>query len=307
MPAYWLTFRLKEEAPDRGWPLSDLRALITRVNTHPDAPKAIEWWRMHSHQQAQVGDRIYVFKQGTRTPRGIIGVGEIFGGPEERATPTDPDLRWRVGVWFQKLVDPTSGFILPLAAVEDVLPTFLLNAAASGFSVPDGVAGELERRLAPILLPGAPAFDSERADDPTFDPASVADERERATRAICVRRGQSAFRAALMAAYDWRCAVTGCDVADVLEAAHISPYNGPSSNRASNGLLLHADIHTLFDCGLLAIDPNTRQVVIAAKLKGSNYAALAGQILREPKTGSDRPDLICLQQRMASFEAGGKK
>jgi hypothetical protein len=46
-------------------------------------------------------------------------------------------------------------------------------------------------------------------------------------RAICVRRGRPAFRAALLAAYGGRCAITDCDVEDVLEAAHISPYSGP--------------------------------------------------------------------------------
>jgi len=37
MPAYWLTYVPKEESPDRGWPLSDLRALIDRVKADPEA------------------------------------------------------------------------------------------------------------------------------------------------------------------------------------------------------------------------------------------------------------------------------
>lgn len=302
MSAYWLTFRPKEESKDRGWPLASLRDLIARVEANPDAPEAVERWRMHSHVQARVGDRVYVFKQGNASPRGIIGVGEIVTMADERATPTDSDIRWRVGVRFQKLVDPTVRFLLPLDAIEDFVPVSLVNAAASGFSVPDDVAGELERRLAPILMAGTPAIGSDQADDPAFDPCSARDERERAMRAICIRRGQPAFRKALMTAYGGRCAVTGCDVEDVLEAAHISPYSGTSSDHVTNGLLLRADIHTLLDCGLLAVDPSTREVV----LTGSDYAHLTGKKLREPATPGDRPDRLYLRQRLAELELAGR-
>jgi HNH endonuclease len=34
---------------------------------------------------------------------------------------------------------------------------------------------------------------------------------------------------------------------DILEAAHISPYRGEEDNHPENGLLLRADLHTLFD------------------------------------------------------------
>src|ERR1700722_13744752 len=42
----------------------------------------------------------------------------------------------------------------------------------------------------------------------------------------------------------------------VLEAAHITPYMGASTNSLLNGLLLRADIHTLFNLGLISIDPD---------------------------------------------------
>jgi putative restriction endonuclease len=57
-----------------------------------------------------------------------------------------------------------------------------------------------------------------------------------------------------MTVYSGRCAITDCEIDDVLEAAHISPYSGRSSDQVCNGLLLRADVHTLFDCGLLAFD-----------------------------------------------------
>ena len=33
------------------------------------------------------------------------------------------------------------------------------------------------------------------------------------------------------------------------------PYKGEETNHVQNGILLRGDIHTLFDCGLIAIDP----------------------------------------------------
>ena len=300
MPAYWLTYVPKEKSPDRGWPLSDLRALIDRVEADPDEPEAIEWWRI-ANRDARIGERVYVFKQGTRSPRGVFGVGEIVGRPKRVGTPTDPDVRLRANIRFQKLVDPTAGFLLPLATVDDFVPQRLIDAPRSGVRIPDDVAVELERRLVSVLLAGTLAVNSKEADNPAYDPASVADDRERAMRGICIRRGQPAFRAALLAAYGGRCAITDCGIEDVLEAAHISPYSGPSSDHVCNGLLLRADIHTLFDCGLLAFDPKTRQVVLANRLRGSDYAHLAGQVLREPSDPAHQPSPLCLAQRLGTM------
>ncbi len=300
MSAYWLTFCPAEEAPDRGWPLAELRDLIARVSL---APESTEWWRIHSHQQARVGDRVYIFKQGTASPRGVIGVGEIVTAPDFRPTPIDLPPRWRVEIRFQKLVDPTQEFLLSLFAIEDIVPASLVTAAASGFSVPDDVALELERRLAPVLLAGQLAPDSGQAVDAAFDSVSTLDEREQALRAICIRRGQPAFRAALLDAYEGRCAITGCNVSDVLEAAHISPYGGPSTNQVSNGLLLRADIHTLFDYGLLAVDPKTLRVAIAGKLTVSEYSSLEGASLRTPRDPAHWPSPLNLAQRFGIFKA----
>ncbi len=60
-----------------------------------------------------------------------------------------------------------------------------------------------------------------------------------------------------MVRYEHRCVVTGCTVIAVLEAAHIRPYRRPEDNDVKNGLLLRADIHTLFDLNLLGIEPGT--------------------------------------------------
>ena len=49
-------------------------------------------------------------------------------------------------------------------------------------------------------------------------PEGVADARERVLSSIVRRRGQPAFRQRLLAAYNGRCAITGCDVEAVLDA-----------------------------------------------------------------------------------------
>jgi hypothetical protein len=171
MSAFWLTYVPKEESPDRGWPLSDLRTLIDRVEADPDAPGSTEWWRI-ANSGAQIGDRVYVFKQGTQSPRGVIGVGEIVGLPQRRSTLTDPKMRLRANIRFQNLVDPTGGFLLPLAEVEDFVPRNLIDAKRSGTLVRADVAAELERRLAPVLLVGTSPINSKQADNPTYDPGS---------------------------------------------------------------------------------------------------------------------------------------
>ena len=105
------------------------------------------------------------------------------------------------------------------------------------------------------------------------------------------RRGQAGFRAALLEAYGGRCAVTGFDAVPALEGAHLRPYRGPESNHVTNGLLLRADIHTLFDLGLLAFDPSaTRTVAISKLLAGTQYAELASSQLADPGQSWQRPN-----------------
>ncbi|MBX7497226.1 HNH endonuclease [Qipengyuania sp. 6B39] len=121
-----------------------------------------------------------------------------------------------------------------------------------------------------------------------FDPASVEDGRKKVLASVARRQGQGAFRRALMRAYDGQCAVTGCAIEALLEAAHIHPYLGPETNHTTNGLLLRADIHTLFDLGLMAIN-HSNQVVVSDRLLGSDYDHLSGKSLQTPTDAADHP------------------
>jgi putative restriction endonuclease len=111
-----------------------------------------------------------------------------------------------------------------------------------------------------------------------YSPTGV-DGRQRVLRQICARRGQQAFRDELRSRYGDQCLVSGCKVLHVLEAAHIQPYRGESDNHPENGLLLRADLHTLFDLDLMGIEPSTLSVQFHGAVKLGEYAELHGRRL----------------------------
>ncbi len=83
---------------------------------------------------------------------------------------------------------------------------------------------------------------------------------------IKIRRGQPRFRQKLLKLYENTCIVTGCRIPELLEAAHILPHSEKNDYSLSNGLLLRADIHTLFDLGMIAIDPVSLELKMNEKL-----------------------------------------
>jgi putative restriction endonuclease len=121
-----------------------------------------------------------------------------------------------------------------------------------------------------------------------FDPESLDDGREKTLAMVRRRQGQPAFRRMLLKSYEGKCAVTGCSVEPLLEAAHIRPYFGKATNVSANGLLLRADIHTLFDAGLISI-ADDRHILVSARISSSEYAALQASHIREPRSIIDRP------------------
>jgi hypothetical protein len=149
---------------------------------------------------------------------------------------------------------------------------------------------------------GDAAHDRARAEaDPTvqdFDLSSVADQRDRAIAEVVRRRGQAKFRKALLDAYRGRCAITGCDAVEALEAAHIAPYRGDYSDHVQNGLLLRADLHSLFDLGLISIDPRRMTVVLATELAGTTYGQLSGSSLSVPADPNQRPSIEALAKHL---------
>lgn len=70
-----------------------------------------------------------------------------------------------------------------------------------------------------------------------------------------IRPGGAAFRKAVLER-DKHCVITGCDITEALDAAHIKPSRlceGQEYYDIENGLLLRADVHRLFDRGVFTI------------------------------------------------------
>jgi hypothetical protein len=89
--------------------------------------------------------------------------------------------------------------------------------------------------------------------------------------AVKIRKGQPKFRKNLLKLYDGKCAITNCNISQVLEAAHIIKHSKSGINHSKNGILLRSDIHSLFDLKKIRINPNNNHVEVDRTLKDSIY------------------------------------
>lgn len=165
----------------------------------------------------------------------------------------------------------------------------------------DGGRLKVKRVEAPIMLEITKA-EADAATACAFDPTNQKDARKKTIGTIVRRRGQPAFRKTLLAEYEDRCAITGCSVTDLLEAAHISPYKGEHTNVAENGLLLRADIHTLFDLYLLCIEPVGMTVCLHPDLNNSEYAHLQGVRIRQTRNATRCPNVDALRVHLTQCD-----
>lgn len=136
---------------------------------------------------------------------------------------------------------------------------------------------QFERFEPPELNAEGPERSVSGGDD--FVPPDV-DDRDFTLREAALRPWQGQFRDALFERYGARCCISGCAVAEALEAAHITPYRGEKSNDPRNGLVLRSDLHTLFDRYLLGIDPATLRIALSGALAvDSTYEGFDGKEL----------------------------
>lgn len=316
---FWL------EATDRADIGADLRAPLTDASGHDN-------WRYSLLKEAQIGDIVLHYNKSAGVG-GIVGWSRIAAPPHDapivwaargtfaRARGDDPIAR-------PGYLIPLSDFHqLPQALTLQVLrksaPTlrqlvddvYARHGKETSLYFPFDVSGVRDLRLlqgygfklpkhfldifpelSSVPRDGPLPLAADDADTNAFDPEGIEDARERVIRGIKIRRGQKNFRDALLAAYGGRCAITGCSIQDVLEAAHITPYLGPETNHVTNGLLLRTDLHTLLDCDLLGIDPATQKVLLAPSLRtSSDYGHLHGQSLRCPSPVSASPSIKALE------------
>jgi hypothetical protein len=136
----------------------------------------------------------------------------------------------------------------------------------------------------------APAATAALATEPELDNAVTTDLELRAARfaQVEVRTQQAAFRLAVFRACEGRCVVTGCDVPEALEAAHLTGRDWRAGqNAAEDGILLRRDLHTLYDKGLLVIG-EAGQVEFASRVR-QHYGQWHGsQVAHTPEPTASR-------------------
>ena len=104
-------------------------------------------------------------------------------------------------------------------------------------------------------------------------------ERRRISREFLDRPFQSQFRRNILVGFQKTCLVTGTNLENVLEAAHIKPVAKNGSDQLSNGLCLRTDIHRLYDSGHLKIFPDGRLILSDAVRMPNNYQSLPEGII----------------------------
>jgi putative restriction endonuclease len=110
-------------------------------------------------------------------------------------------------------------------------------------------------------------------------------------RVVRTRRVQSFFRAAVLASYEFRCALSDMAVPELLNASHIVPWNADKERRADprNGIALNALYDRAFDRGFITFDESLR-LVVSSRLKKdrppvlqrATFSEIEGKRLRRP-------------------------
>lgn len=134
----------------------------------------------------------------------------------------------------------TAAQLLPGGILEafsrDVLAALLQRAAELAISLPDEPLRQYQKRIKQYLdeHPGLRGTEAEAE--------------------VTRRIGQDTYREALMQYWQGCCAVTGCDIPELLRASHAKPWKDatdPERLDVFNGFLLRADLDALFDAGLI--------------------------------------------------------
>ena len=113
------------------------------------------------------------------------------------------------------------------------------------------------------------------------------------------RTGQAAFRAQVLRNYAGICAISGSQQSEVVQAAHIIPFSVLPRHDVANALALRADLHALYDLGLIAIDPAGMIVRVSPAVVDDEYARYDGRRI-ELRHVEHPPDRSCLRWHMTN-------
>ena len=99
---------------------------------------------------------------------------------------------------------------------------------------------------------------------------------------VKTRINQQFFRAAVLAAYEGQCFITGLALPELLNASHIVPWKADTKNRTNprNGVCLNRLHDVAFDIGLLTITPKLKVRLSPVIEKRGNEPAIRDFLMR---------------------------
>lgn len=279
-----------------GW----IGAIAVGTDTNWDIAKAHSLWGTPSRSGARVraGDDLFLWKSGAgRWLAHCRATTDAWAPRGVTEAPWPDPQRYRYLFGMDVLSEPTTPIAMA-GAKATALAGLQSTIRLGQFPALDDAS-----TAAVAALFGPPASSVERAlgdllEATGIDVPPTVDERDFARRLIAVRRGQQAFRQGLLQAFDGTCCISGSRVEETLEAAHIRPYRGTGSHVAGNGLLLRADLHTLFDLRLVTVQPHGT-VRVAPDLLGSEYEDFDERQIRRPVDPGHAP----LREALAEHNA----
>jgi hypothetical protein len=154
---------------------------------------------------------------------------------------------------------------------------------------PEAVAADAEAAYARISGLDAPPMELEF--NLPVGPTEV-------SRLVRTRRVQAFFRSAVLASYEFRCAVSEIEIPELLNASHIIPWNVDVGRRADprNGIALNALYDRAFDRGLITFDESMRLVLSKRlsklpipRLQQQAFQEIEGRKLRMPQRFAPAP------------------
>jgi hypothetical protein len=240
-------------------------------------------WSVSQGQQIGVGDRVYLLRQSVE-PRGIVASGRVTKAVFTRRH-WDPMKQGELAKYVLVRWDT----LLPLDQTfsrQDLkadLPKGHWDPASSGEKVRESVESALEKRWRAHVrtVTGAAIVDVPVVvTGPDGEPVWVPIQGGHTRRMRKARKGQRSFRKALLKMYGATCAFSGSAPEEALQAAHLYAYSDEGQHHERGGLLLRADLHRLFDEGLIRVDVKDKIVIDQALRKWNGYWALNGRPLK---------------------------
>lgn len=217
-----------------------------------------------------IGQRLWVF-EGSGSPRRyhLVSHGTISTAkPEDRPSwyrkpgrrlgtrvrfivneATEP-IEVTTMAWFKRLLRQQQSFRNGLNSISD--QKIIAAMSSLGDAADNDISADISR------IRSDPAVRSETTRKALID----------------ARLGMGDFRSALSRRWKDQCAVTGCDIPEVLRASHIKPW-ADSSNKErldpANGLLLAAHVDALFDRGLISFT-DSGKMLLSSRLSSKHRA-----------------------------------